>query len=391
MQKLLVFDSHPVQYRVPIWRMIEHEIPGGIDVAYASDCSVRGHLDREFGKNIAWDDPMLEGYGFKILHAEKGEPLSGPESLTGKGVTETLDEIQPSAVLLTGLNYRFDRIAYREARKRNIPVWLRCETQDEAVKRSFFKSIIRSAVYRFAYRGFSKIFYIGELNRKHYLRHGVDAMKLVAARYCTVDRFAGMSALQKQKLREHARKNAGFAEDALLIGFSGKLIPKKNPGILFETLKFIPADVRSKVGIYLIGSGELESSLKDAAQFAETQYGIKTYFTGFVNQSSLPAHYLAVDILVLPSRRMGETWGLVANEGMQAGCSMIVSDAVGCYADFSNLERFRVFREGDEKGLSEKINELSKFKRSFEWAQHDLKNYTVEVTAQAITQALKKN
>jgi len=30
--------------------------------------------------------------------------------------------------------------------------------------------------------------------------------------------------------------------------------------------------------------------------------------------------------MVLPSRRAGETWGLVVNEALQAGCAVIVSE-----------------------------------------------------------------
>ena len=44
---------------------------------------------------------------------------------------------------------------------------------------------------------------------------------------------------------------------------------------------------------------------------------------------------------------MGETWGLVVNEALQAGCSVIVSDAVGCHADFKDWERVRVFSDGN--------------------------------------------
>ena len=49
MSKLIVFDSHPVQYRVPIWKSIEKNNPGTIHVVYASDCSVKGHVDSGFG------------------------------------------------------------------------------------------------------------------------------------------------------------------------------------------------------------------------------------------------------------------------------------------------------------------------------------------------------
>src|SRR5688572_14452476 len=162
--------------------------PGCIHVVYASDCSIRGHNDKEFGKKVMWDEPMLAGYGHTILNCEKGEPLSSWGSLTGNGVRESLDAINPDAVLLTGLNYKFDLVAYINAKQKGIPVWLRCETQDQAITRSAVKGVVRSLIYRSAYPMLSRIFYIGELNKRHYLKHGVPDGKLRPARYGTVDR-----------------------------------------------------------------------------------------------------------------------------------------------------------------------------------------------------------
>jgi glycosyltransferase involved in cell wall biosynthesis len=54
-------------------------------------------------------------------------------------------------------------------------------------------------------------------------------------------------------------------------------------------------------------------------------------FAGFRNQGELPAFYALADIFVLPS--INETWGLVINEAMNAGCAIITTDQVGSAAD----------------------------------------------------------
>jgi glycosyltransferase involved in cell wall biosynthesis len=100
-----------------------------------------------------------------------------------------------------------------------------------------------------------------------------------------------------------------------------------------------------------------------------------------------------MDIMVLPSRRMGETWGLVANEAMQAGCGVIVSDAVGCSEDFKSWERFRVFKESNAEDLAHRVLQLSEYSRDFNWARQKLEKYALKATAEAIAQelnALKK-
>jgi len=235
---LLVFDSHPVQYRAPIWQAIEKLQPNRLHVIYASDCSVRGHNDDGFGKTFAWDEPMLSGYNNTILNCEKGAPLSGWGSLTGKGVRNLLKLHKPAAVLLTGLNYRYDLAVYLNALTLGIPVWLRCETQDEALSRTKLKASLRYLLYRIAYLGISRFLFIGELNKRHYLTHGVPVKKLSPALYGTVNRFEALSADAKQGLRNSARHDANVPDQKIVIGFSGKFIDKKNPAILFEMLDF---------------------------------------------------------------------------------------------------------------------------------------------------------
>lgn len=387
--KLLVFDSHPVQYRVPIWQTMDVILPGSLHVVYASDCSVRGFNDTDFGQTFAWDEPMLSGYHHTILNCEKGKPLENWKSLTGKGVSEQIKDIQPDAILLTGFNYRYDLIAYMFAKLNNIPVWLRNETQDYAFNRSKFKSTIRSAIYRVLYQGLDKVFFIGELNRRHFLKHGVPLSRLKPAHYGTVDRFRNMSETDKIEFRNYRRQHSHIPLSDVVIGFSGKFISKKNPDILFEMLKHLSPDLRSKTHLYFIGSGPLENELRDLANRAFQQFGIRTNFTGFLNQSELPAHYLAMDILVLPSRRMGETWGLVCNEAMQAGCSVIVSDAVGCGADFKNWKKFKIFREGNALELAECVSKLACYPREFNWAQNELSKFSIRAAAEAFVQEMR--
>ena len=388
---LLVFDSHPVQYRVPIWQNIAHVNENRFHVVYGSICSVRGYKDKGFGKVFSWDEPLLKGYEYTVLNSERGEdPLSGWRSLSGKGVGEIIKRYKPKAILLTGFNYQYDLAAFWYAISNRIPVWLRCETQDYAFSRPRIKFLFRWVIYFLLYKGISKFFFIGELNRRHYLVHGVPESKLVSAKYCTVDRFSAFSSLRKNALRDTQRKVAGIKKDNYVIGFSGKFILKKDPEILFSMLEFLPANLLTRIHLYFLGSGPLEERLKELATSANYKYGVKTYFAGFVNQSELAPNYLAMDVLVLPSRRMGETWGLVANEAMQAGCSVVVSDAVGCSADFKSWPQFRVFPEGSAEKLADCLIELSEFERNFEWANAALINYSIDAVSNAFRVEMQK-
>jgi glycosyltransferase involved in cell wall biosynthesis len=80
--------------------------------------------------------------------------------------------------------------------------------------------------------------------------------------------------------------------------------------------------------VLMVGSGELEHQLR---AFCAEHALDNVVFTGFVNQSELPALYGASDVFVLPSEH--EPWGLAVNEAMCAGLPVVVSREVGCVAD----------------------------------------------------------
>lgn len=388
--KLLIFDSHPVQYRTPIWQAIHSITPNSIHVVYATICSSKSYEDKEFGQKIKWDEPLLEGYPYTVLNSENGTPLYGWNSLTGKGIRTIIQKLNPQMILLTGLNYRFNHTALWIAKRMNIAVHLRCETQDEAFPKSKLKKWLRTRYYKTLYRLIDRFYYIGELNKQHYLNHSIGQNKLIPVPYFTVNRFMGLTEAQKRTQKQLSRNGYGFKKDSYVIGFSGKLIPKKNPEILFRMIDELPETLRNKIVLYFIGSGELQTNLLILANIYHERYKTRTIFTGFVNQSQIAQHYLTLDMLILPSRQMGETWGLVVNEAMQAGCSIITSNFVGCSADFKALERFEIFQDNDEKELAQKVQYLMQFERDFNWAQKHLNKYSLENCTNQIIDSIKE-
>ena len=78
--KLLIFETHPIQYRAPVYQVLDRMLPGQFEVIYASDYSVRGQKDVGFNEKIAWDVPLLAGYRYRVLNNEKGR---GIESWSG--------------------------------------------------------------------------------------------------------------------------------------------------------------------------------------------------------------------------------------------------------------------------------------------------------------------
>lgn len=387
--KLLIFETHPIQYRAPVYQVLDRMLPGQFEVIYASDYSVRGQKDVGFNEKIAWDVPLLAGYRYRVLNNEKGRGIESWSGMSAKGVDRIISQTRPAAVLLSSLSYAFSWAVYLGAVRRGIPVWIRLETQDEAFARGKLKNILRFLVYRLLYLGVSKAFYIGKLNREHLLRHGVPMERLVAAHYCVADHLASASDTEKQRLRDDLRTRLSIGRDDLVIAFFGKLIEKKDPGILLRSLGLLKLEGTRRVHCMIVGSGELEPALRLQAKELEASNGVRTVFTGFINQSQLPSYYLASDIVVLPSHRMGETWGLVINEALQAGCGAAVSEMVGCHRDFSGWERVRVFRHGNSEELAAALADLAVYPRKLDWARQQMQDYSVEAAAMAIFRSLE--
>jgi glycosyltransferase involved in cell wall biosynthesis len=388
--KVYIFDSHPVQYKAPVYQAMARMAPGMFEVIYATDASVRtGHVDREFGQAVAWDTPLLQGYDFRVLGTEHGVPLSGPRSLTGKGVWSLLQRDKPKAILLTQAYYRFDHAAYLSALALRVPILIRQETQDamQAGERSRLKAAARYLAYRAMYAPVRHAFSFGHLNRQHLRRHGFADAQLSTAHFSVVDAVSHLSLSDKQARRDAVRARWGIASDKVVVGFFGKLIDIKNPGLIIEAVARLPVPVRECVHLMWVGAGRLQASLESQAAQLQAATGVRSSFCGFINQTGLPEHYLAADIVVLPSRR--EAWGLVINEALHAGCGVVMSDTVGCKHEFGHWDRARVFAEGQAEGLGTALASLIGMPRDFDWAQQAMNAYTTEAAAHAMVKVMR--
>ena len=383
---LFIFDSHPVQYKAPVYQELQRLRPGSFKVIYATDCSVRGHIDKDFGQRVAWDTPLMEGYPHMILHNERGMPLHGFRSLSGRGIFALLKRERPDAVLISQFLYASDLAAYLSCLCLGIPVWIRHETQDEAFIRPPWKTILRQLCYRLAYRGVGHAFYIGQANREHLLNHGIPPARMTFSPYCTPPPRAGWTDADKQRVRAALRTTLGIAAEETVLLFSGKLIDKKNPGLLLDALARLTPEELRRIKLIYVGSGALDPMLRQrAAPFAG-----HVIFAGFVNQGAMPDYYLAADVLALPSRRAGETWGLVVNEALQAGCGVIISKAVGCHREFGGWERVRVIPDNDAAACVDALRDLVRFPRSFDWCLDKIGQYSTAAAARAIAAAIDR-
>lgn len=327
--RLVVVETHPVQYHAPVYRLAQQEFNVPVTVIYGSDFSVAGYHDAEFGAAFKWDTDLLSGYDARFLAtvAKGGGRAAG--AVTTRGLGAALRAIRPAAILLLGYSPRFYQTAFWTSWRGGAPLLFRGETNEQARARSGVKQLVRAAALRKFYARFAALLYIGELSRAHFRQMGAPDARLVFSPYCVDTAPFQLDDTARAELRAQTRRALGLAETQRVILFSGKLAPRKAPDVLVNAVKQLPDAQRDNLTLLWLGDGALRESL---ARAGETAPRVDMRFVGFQNQTALSRFYHASDVLALPSRA-SETWGLVVNEALHHGLPCIVSDRVGCAPD----------------------------------------------------------
>jgi glycosyltransferase involved in cell wall biosynthesis len=175
------------------------------------------------------------------------------------------------------------------------------------------------------YRSVDRAFYVGTANKRYFLWAGLMENQLTFAPHAVDNGYFMRDNEERMTQAAVKRKELGITKEATVFIFVGKLEAKKQPNMLAEA--FNEAKLTNS-HLLFIGSGALEAELKD--QYAAVDH---IHFVGFQNQQSMPMWYRVGNVLCLPSKGPGETWGLAVNEAMASGCAAIVSNRTGCNED----------------------------------------------------------
>jgi glycosyltransferase involved in cell wall biosynthesis len=348
--RLLVFNSHPVQYFAPLYRRIHESGAADIMVLYGSRQNVDpGTTDAGFGRQVLWDVPLLEGYPHRFLWNVGGERgVDGLMSVVNPGVIREIVRGRYDAVLLHGHSHLTTLLALATAKLTRTAVLMRAETHLLLQHRDL-KRVLRGPVMRAYYAMTDACLFLGTRNREFYRAHGVPEDRLFHVPY-SVDneRFARQaSEADTRKLREEL----GIAPEVPVVLFASKLMGRKRPHDLLQAYMRVRSEgIRG--ALVFVGDGEERASLEKAVREGQVP---DVHFAGFRNQSELPAWYALASVFVLPSE--GEPWGLVINEVMAAGTPVITTTEVGAAADLvlDDLTGFQ-YVAGDVDTLADRLS-----------------------------------
>jgi glycosyltransferase involved in cell wall biosynthesis len=345
---LAVVDTHPVQYRAPVYRALRDVLGVPVTAVYGSDFSVAGYRDAEFGAEFSWDTDLLSGYRSVFLsRATPGETVRVDE-LSAAGLGAALAAIDPQAVLVVGYRPAFHRTAWFEAWRQRRPLLFRGETTDQARAHRAPASWIRTAGLKVAYGRCDACLWIGRHSRAHFDRLGVPADRLFFSPYCVDETTFSPGESARETMRHETRQALGLTEDDWLVLYAGKLSDRKGVDLIIPAVRAWRGRSPRAVVVGLLGDGALRETLAADATHAPV---VPMRFVGFQNQRQLSRYYHAADLLVLPSRH-AETWGLVVNEALLHGVPCVVSDRVGSAPDLIDDRTGAVFPAADAGGLA---------------------------------------
>lgn len=349
-KKLAIVSSHPIQYNAPMFALLAQSLKVEPKVFYTWSQSRENLFDKDFGRQISWDIPLLEGYAYEFV--ENVSSNAGTGSFWGIDCPELISSIKawkPDALLVYGWNYKAHLSVMRHF-KGKIPVYFRGDSTliDEMPG---WRTMLRRTFLRWVYSHCDGAFHVGQNNKEYFLKHGLSEKELFFAPHAIDNqRFGDPDGLHAAKAQGY-RASLGICDEDLVLLFVGKFEPKKNPLLL---LKAFGSIARPNVHLVFVGNGVLEDDLRrEAANLA------KVHFMPFQNQSLMPAVYRIGDALVLPSQGPGETWGLVINEAMACSRAVVASNKCGAAVDLiAEGENGFIFQSGNLDELTVKLGLL---------------------------------
>jgi glycosyltransferase involved in cell wall biosynthesis len=382
---LIFINSHPIQYFAPMYKYLnEHGVK--TQAWYGSDESIKGGMDKQFGTQVKWDIPLLQGYEYHFFKNYSWKPshFNGFFGLISLGMVRRLFSMPKSVIVVHGWHYFAHLMVLLFGKMLGHTVCLRCEMplNQERLKTGWKQSLKNAGLKNILFPRISYFLNIGTQNKLFYQSLGIPDSRILFIPY-SVDnnRFREEKrnyAAQIQQLRS----NLGIAEADRVILYSGKYMPKKKPLDLLNA--YIQLN-KPDCWLILVGEGELRVEME--ALIAKHNLN-KVILTGFVNQSQIAEYYAISDVFVMCST-IGETWGLSVNEAMNFDLPIIVSDQTGCAVDLvkPGINGY-LFETGNVNNLAIQLNKIL-YDRQLTWSttsQNVVDEYSYATIAKNIVQ-----
>ncbi|MEP7144206.1 MAG: glycosyltransferase family 4 protein [Ferruginibacter sp.] len=386
--RLAIISSHPIQYNAPWFALLAKSANIQVKVFYTwGQLASEKKFDPGFGKEIAWDIPLLEGYDFTFIPNISKQPGTHHfRGIINPMLISEIEVFQPGAVLVFG--WAFDsHLKVLRYFKGRLPVLFRGDSTllDEE---KGFKKLLRRFFLRWVYRHIDYALYAGENNKQYFIAHGIKQRQLVFAPHAVDNnRFTADADRAIPNMRV-SRKKLGIEEGDFVLLFAGKFEVKKNPFFIIELAKKI---THPRAKFLMVGNGAEKDNILRAASSDK-----RIIFSDFQNQKEMPLIYTLADVFILPSIGPGETWGLSVNEAMACKKPVLVSCKAGCAADLVMENKNGLIIDTADTGetvnyINQLMLDTAKLRQMGNISFGHIQNFSFEKIVQAIENLFLKN
>ena len=383
-KNLLIYASHPIQYQAPIFREVSKNKQIGVTVMFGDDIGLKEVYSEGFDSIIKWDVPLTKGYKHFFLKNLAKTKITGFFSRINFGVFKFINPKEFDFILVHGYQTFTCWLILLAANLRGVKIILRGEAiikNDKGLMIKFFKRLLINLYLK----NVDAIMYSCKGNYKYWKSFSIEEKKLFFIP-CAVDNnfFIKKKMLYNSKINL-IKNELKIVKDDFVIIFPSRFTDRKRPFDLIEAAALL---ARKNLVLLFVGDGPNKKKMEKLC----LQKGVRSIFTGFINQKIISKYYSISDAVAIISEYDASPKSL--NEALNFNLPGIISNMVGTAGDLIiNEYNGFIVDVGDIKNISCKINKLMDDKKLLkEMGKNSaiiIKKWTLENDAKGIMDAME--
>lgn len=335
--KLVILQTHPIQYFAPIYRELSDRGNVDVSVIYLTDSGAKEYYDPGFNRMVKWDIDLMTGYHSEVMRPDMELSDRGFLGRNDRKLLSILKTENPDYILLYGYSSLMNWRAWLYAWQTGIKILYTSDSNSRidipaGTVKSFIKRILVSTFFSKIYR----FLYPGEANAEYLQRYGATEDRLIWSPFAIdVARFTKVGGTRE---RQYDFVWIGkFVDGKRCHDYLSALLNLKSEGIEFSAL--------------LVGDGPCRGEIIKSAKELVDEGSLE--MQGFANQSEVPELLSASKTLVFTGEN--EAYGLMATEAAASGCALLMADSIGSVGQNSSAQpdvNTLVYKVGDVVALT---------------------------------------